>query len=188
MTIYYTGDRSGMLLPGTRFDLQPSPLQLSHCTQITGLCSSQEMANFFTNNFPNGIASHGVEYLLNNNNYLQDQNGNFLPYTNLSSSIEVIYELVRQTKFPELPSRFECAFAFEDPTYARTFFQNQSLAVYEITGSARIFKGDMTLLKIGPNHLATLILAEKYWSGLIVDQSKVEVLIECPAVIGSRVL
>lgn len=187
MTIYYTADRSGMLQPGTRFDLQPTPVQLSQCTQIAGLCSSQEIASFFSNNFPNGIARHGIEYLLNNNNYLQDQNGNFLPYTNLSSSIEMIYEYVRQIKFPELPSRFNCAFAFEDPSYARNFFQTPSLAVYEITGSARIFKGDMTLLKIGPNHLVTMILAEKYWSGLIIDTSKVEVLIECPAVIGSRV-
>lgn len=188
MTIYYTGDRSGLLQPGMSFNLETIPTELSQCKQIPGLCSSSEMANYFNNNFPRGIARHGKEYLLNNNNYLYDQYGRPLPYTNLSSSIEVIYEFVRQLKFPELPSRFECAFAFEDPSHPRIFFQAPSLPVYEITGSARIFKADMTLLKIGPNHLATLVLAEKYWSGLIVDPAKVEVLIECPAVIGARVL
>lgn len=187
MTIYYTGDRSGLLQPGMRFNLQLPPQQLALCSQVSGVCSSQEMSSYFQTNFPRGIARHGVEYLLNNNNYLQDQTGNYLPYTNLSSSIEVIYEFVRQTKFPELPSRFECAFAFEDPSYVRTFFKNAALPVYEISGDTKIFKGDMTLLKIGPNHLATLVLAEKYWSGVIIDPQQVEVLIECPAIIGNRI-
>lgn len=188
MTIYYTGDRSGLLQPGMALNLHTIPNELSQCTQIFGLCSSTDMANHFHNNFPRGIARHGIEYLLNNNNYLYDQYGNALSYTNLSSSIEVIYEFVRQLKFPELPSRFECAFASEDPSYPRIFFQAPNLPVYEISGSARIFKADMTLLKIGPNHLATLVLAEKYWSGVVVNPATVEVLIECPATIGVRVL
>lgn len=187
MTVYYTGDRSRLLTPGMTFDLQTPPAQLSQCQQVLGLCSIQEMSTYFHTNFASGVSRHAIEYLLTNNNYLQDQNGNFLPYTNLSSSIEVIYEFVRQLKFPDLPSRFQCAFAFETPSQAHSFFQDSSFPVFEISGRARTFKGDMTLLKIGPNHLSTLVLAEKYWSGLIVDPSKVEVLIECPAVIGVRV-
>lgn len=169
------------------FDLQVPPRQLAQCTEVAELYSTQELAIYFQENFPRGIASHGIEHILNNN-FLKDQNGDFLPYTNLSSSIEVIYELVRQLKFPERPSRFECAFAFNDPLRAREFFKNAVLPVYEISGSARIFEGDMTLLKIGPSHIATLCLAEKYWSGKVINPATVEVLIECPAIIGNRVL
>lgn len=188
MTIYYTGDRRGHLSPGMTLDLKNPPNEITQCTQITNLCSFGEMNVFFQNNFPNGISSHGVEYLLRNNNYLYDQNSNPLSYTNLSSSIEVIYEFVRQTKFPNLPSRFTCAFACETKTQPRIFFNNPTLPVYEISGNSRTFKADMTLLKIGPNHISTLVMAEKYWSGLIVDPATVEILIECPALIGSRVL
>ncbi|WP_337026093.1 DUF2441 domain-containing protein [Pantoea eucrina] len=188
MNTYYTGDRSRLLQPGMRFDLKPTPSQLSQCVQVSGVCSLQEMSMYFNSNFPAGVSQHGIQYLLNNDNYLQDASGNFLPYTNLSSSLEVIYEFVRQLKFPELPSRFQCAFAFEASSYARSFFQDSTIPVYEISGSGRIFKGDMTLLKIGPNHLSTLVLAEKYWSGTVINPSAVEVLIECPAEIGNRVL
>ena len=186
--IYYTGDRSGSLSPGMTFNLKNPPHEITQCNQITNLCSSSDIGVFFQTNFPDGISNHGVEYLLRNNNYLYDTNGNPLSYTNLSSSIEVIYEFVRQTKFPELPSRFKCAFAFEKPNQPRVFFNNPILPVYEISSNARTFKGDMTLLKIGPNHISTLVMAEKYWSGQIVDPTTVEILIECPALIGNRVL
>lgn len=186
--VYYTGDRSGLLSQGMTFNLQNPPHEITQCTQITNLCSSGDIGGYFQSNFPSGISRHGVEYLLRNNNYLYDQNSTPLPYTNLSSSIEVIYEFVRQTKFPELPSRFTCAFAFETSKQPRIFFKNPTLPVYEISGNARIFKGDMTLLKIGPNHISTLVMAEKYWSGQIIDPTTVEILIECPALIGNRVL
>lgn len=189
MTIYYTADRSGQIRTGQKFDLYSKPQNFQNARVIQGVYDHTDLSNYLQTYYPSGISLHGMRYLLENENYIYAAAGEFVNgVTSLSPAIEITFELIRRHNFPEAPSRFTCAFACESPQNCLDFFNIQSLPVFEITTTNKTFRGDMSFLKLGANHAATEVLANMYWSGKIMNNSQVEILVEAPATIGNKVL
>lgn len=186
MTIYYTADRSRQLHPGMTLPLYQLPQNLSSAHLVQNMYDLNDLEKMLTDHYPLGISVHGMRYLLNNENYLYE-NGVPTAYVTFSPAVEIIFENFRRAHFPERPSRFQCAFGCRTPDEAIRFFGDPDLPIFEISTANRVFIADETFLKIAPNHLATLILANRYWSGDISTTPRLEVLIECDANIGNKV-
>ncbi|ELY1591600.1 DUF2441 domain-containing protein [Proteus mirabilis] len=148
-------------------------------------CKKEELEIYLSEFFPSGISFHGMRYLLNNNNFVNSANEE--PAIALSPAIEIIYETIRRSEYPEKPSRMTCAYACQTIDDAKNYFNEPDIPIFEISTNNKWFIADSALLKIGHNHLSTLVMARKYWSGLISETPELEVLVECPAIIGNRV-
>jgi hypothetical protein len=131
------------------------------------------LANKMEEYYPFGISRHGHQYLLKGNN----------PN---SSKIEIIFELIRICKFPELPSRFVSMFAWGSVLEAVAFknkyrSKHPHAKVFRVDVDERfIFKGDMNLLRASSSNIEMVSLAEKYWSGGRSANPQIEVLIPLP--------
>ncbi len=184
---YYTADRTKLIKKGDIFDLYTKPRNLP--SAITAIderfCKKAELKSYLSEFFPSGISYHGMQYLLDNNNLISS--GYAEPLITLSPAIEIIYETIRRSEFPDKPSRMTCAYACLTIQDAQNYFNDASLPIFEISTNKKYFIADSSLLKIGSNHLSTLVMARKYWSGSTSEDPQLEVLIECPAVIGERV-
>ncbi|MDM2993412.1 MULTISPECIES: DUF2441 domain-containing protein [unclassified Citrobacter] len=186
MTTYYTADRLRQLQTGMALPLYQSPQNLYSAHLVQDMYALSDLESMLAAQYPSGISVHGMRYLLNNENYLYD-NGSPTAYVTYSPAVEIIFDNFRRAHFPERPSRFQCAFGCESPDEALRFFGDTSLPVFEISTTKKVFIADETFLKIGPNHLATLALAKKYWSGDVSTTPRLEVMIECEAQIGGKV-
>ncbi|HBL5507400.1 TPA: DUF2441 domain-containing protein [Enterobacter hormaechei] len=186
MTIYYTADRLRQLQAGMTLPLYQLPQNLNSAFLVQDMYDLSDLENMLADQYPLGVSFHGMRYLLNNENYLYE-NGLPTAYVTYSPAVEIIFENFRRAHFPERPSRFQCAFGCESPEEALRFFGDSNLPVFEISTANRVFVADETFLKIAPNHLATLFLAKRYWSGDISTTPKLEVMIECNAEIGNKV-
>ena len=186
MNIYYTADRTRQLHAGMTLPLYQLPQNLNGALLVKDMYDRSDLEEFLAGHYPLGISAHGIRYLLNNENYLY-KNGVPTEYVTYSPAVEIIFENFRRAHFPDKPSRFQCAFGCTSPDEALKFFGDLSLPVFEISSTKSVFVADETFLKIAPNHLATLILAKRYWSGDVSTTPKLEVMIECEASIGAKV-
>ena len=100
MTDYFHVDRLGILQPSQIINLVKysdiEPLYL------------QEHVDFL---FPDGVTKHGDHYLL------QQLAGQELS----ESKIEIIFEYIRRSGFPDRPSRYQSVFAFSTLAEAKCF-------------------------------------------------------------------
>lgn len=154
-----------------------------------------ELQNFFTQDdaknlidslYPNGLSSHGRQYLYDKYEWLYDQQGK--SYVSYLHIIEVTFELVRLLKFPDKPSRFTSLFGCETLEDARRFKTercNNSGEIYKVS-TDKFFKADMHLL-----YTATIpgniIIAEKYWKGEASSNPFWEILMQAPVAIIEKV-
>lgn len=184
---YYTADRTKVIKKGDIFDLYTKPQNLPSAIAAIDerFCKKEELKSYLSEFFPSGISYHGMQYLLDNNNFISSNYPE--PLITLSPAIEIIYETIRRCEFPDKPSRMTCAYACLTIQDAQNYFNDASLPIFEISTNKKHFIADSSLLKIGSNHLSTLVMARKYWSGSTSEDPQLEVLIECPAVIGERV-
>ncbi|EPX8934425.1 DUF2441 domain-containing protein [Morganella morganii] len=184
---FYTADRSKVIKKGDVFDLYTKPQNLQNALSMIDptFCDKDELEAYLSEFFPSGISRHGMQYLLDNNNHIRSNYKE--PLITLSPAIEIIYETIRRNEFSEKPSRMTCAFACQSIPDAQNYFNDASLPIFEISTKNKYFIADSSLLKIGHNHLSTLVMARKYWSGSTSEAPQLEVLIECPAMIGERV-
>jgi hypothetical protein len=187
MQTFFTADRSMRLASGMTLELFQKPQNMKQALQVRDVFDHADLEALLAKEFPEGISRHGMQYLLDNNNYRHLNGATDFEWVRYSPAVELIFEYVRKADFPELPSRFTCAFACDTPEEAGAFFGNQSLPVFEIKTSLRVFRADENFLKISPHHLGTILMAKRYWSGEMSANPKVEVLLECPAVIGRKV-
>jgi hypothetical protein len=139
--------------------------------------------------FPDGISNHGNHYLSEKIRYWHDYESNdrFLPCT---LTIEMVFELVRRSGYPHLPSRFQSLFAFETLQEAQKFqteYSKSESKIYLIEAD-NYSKHDMSLLTIGFNSIIGITLGEKYWNGGQSEHPVWEVLLKLPVTIINEVV
>jgi hypothetical protein len=120
--------------------------------------------------FPDGLSQHGLGYLFWQGPLVSPlqpgiYDANAIGQMN-SHAIELIFEFVRRTAFPDRPSRHQSIFAWETRDDAVRFAQGQGLTgavIWEIQGECS-FKADMNLLHLG-TALQASFAAHSYWKG-----------------------
>lgn len=151
---FYTVDRVGSLTEG----------QLVLATPLADLpqANSAELRRWY----PDGLARHGSSYLFGS------QGG---PLT-INTAIELLFEMVRRTDYPDAPSRFCSVFACDDLADARKFAQEHQI---QSPGETKLWKvehvgprmrADMELLSLPGRPIDAFAMAGAYWSGSPIDQ------------------
>jgi len=144
-----------------------------------GFFSAEEYENTIKRLYRRGISTHAEFYL--QSDYLVP--GLFgTSILRHSFFIEATFEMVRQGKFPNEPSRFESAFAcvsLEEAMSLIRKLRNQSCDIYKVSSPNYQIR-DMSFLVLGRNIVSNLILAEKYWQGNRSERSDLEVLMQPP--------
>ncbi len=127
MPAFFHFDRSQRLVAGQRIALDRNCLStVPHLVEL----------------FPDGLSQHGVSWLLQ-----QPAIGND------TSAIEMLFEFVRRSFFPETPSRFQSVFACETAEAARNFAARYSVGplpgrVWEVEAADGVW-ANMGLLSLG---------------------------------------
>lgn len=163
MLIFYHVDRNMSLKQGQKIelvhynDIKPEKLQ-KHVDQL----------------FPKGFSSHGEKYFLQYKiiKFLQSKKNPNIIETNMDSIniiIEILFEYIRRSNFPDKPSRFQFLHAFQSIDNTINFrkeFCNSKGYIWKVECD-NYFKADMNLLNLGNcSSLELSYNANKYWSGL----------------------
>jgi len=83
------------------------------------------------------------------------------------ATIEILFEYVRRSCFPDKPSRFTSVFAWETLDQARAFRKRYGEGpIWEVECDERPFRADMNLVTLGKSVLTLSYSAHRYWSGL----------------------
>ncbi len=180
---FYTVSRKDIsnLKELTLFDSSPDEIY-----EVTNLFTQNEAKHKIKELFPNGISSHGKQYLHDKYNYIYDANKT--SYVSYLHIIEITFELVRQIKFKDKLSRFESIFGWETIEEAIKFRLEKGKPtdkIYKVSTKSFV-KADMNLL-----YTATIpgniIIAEKYWNGESSQNPCWEILMTAPVKILSEI-
>lgn len=149
MALFYHIDRRGTLaldsvIDLTRYnDIEPEILQ-QHVDML----------------FPDGVSQHGETYLLKGQT----------PANGINPVIELLFEYVRQSGYPNIQSRFQSLFAFGSVGDAREFRERygggQGIIYRVECNESRAFKADMNILTLNNSLLVLSYRAHCYWQGL----------------------
>ena len=166
----YTVDRKGTLNPGDICDLV-----------VYDDINPKSLANHVSSMFPGGVSAHGERYFLQNSAHS----------TIISPMLELVFEYVRRSKFPHLPSRFQCMFAMDSVAAANQFkhqYDCNDAPVYRVESQTTTIKVDMTLLT-AQTVLVTSHFGHLYWSGEKHPEIEPfwEYLLRCPVTVCERV-
>ncbi|WP_379963398.1 hypothetical protein [Epilithonimonas sp. UC225_85] len=135
--------------------------------------------------YPQGISRHGEMYL--HTPFLSV--GENLRYTPNELTLETVFELVRQLKFPERKSRFVCSFGcltLEDAKFILNKTFNGIGNIYKVK-CENYSEADMNLVRQTGSVIGLQIIAEKYWSGKSSRNPFWEVLMENPISIIEKI-
>ena len=166
----YTVDRLGALASGMECGL------VEHQDIIP-----KAIADLIKEFCPGGISRHGDRYLASmpSGDSVTDAN------------TEMLFELVRQAKYPDRPSRYQSIFAVDTIDAARLFagtYGNCQCNIYQLN-SPGAFRADMGLLDARYSEVRKVWHANRYWQGLPHPDAQPfwEYLVPCPVVIGALV-
>ncbi len=161
-------------------------IEKSIFTKNDGYFSLEETERKLNSLFSNGISYHGKQYLLDQCLPVYDNAQKaYFPHMPM---IELIFELTRQIKFNDKPSRFESIFGCETLEEAKQFRQNRrnnNFKIYKVSAES-YFKADMHLLS-ATSIAGNMVLAEKYWNGESSKNPFWEILMKPPVKILSEV-
>lgn len=170
---FYTVDRLHRLHQGMIIDLHKRE-------KITPPTLEDHVARLF----PEGVSEHGKIYFLGS-----EARGNVT-----NSSIELLFEYVRQSHFPELTSRFQSFFAWEGLSDAKKFkslYASNGAKIWEVTTEQAYFIGNMRLLDSNQTNLYYSYFAHQYWSGNSgppeLPGTLWEALLSLPVTIGRQI-
>jgi hypothetical protein len=177
MSIFYTVSRRGPIekeiIEGIK-DFPDTPIW-----NVKDIFEKQEVLDFVSINYPNGLSQHGIQYMIEKVDFPQYEGNNFAPYM---WTIEFIFEMVRQIHFPNLPSRFISIFGCIDLNSVLEFRNNygrQESYIYKVE-CKDYFKADMNLLKLGPSLVGSILFAKKYWQGESTENPFWEYFLQFP--------
>jgi hypothetical protein len=105
--------------------------------------------------FPDGVTDHGESFLL------QDRP------VRANDVIDLLFEYVRRSEFPDRPSRYQSVFGSPNLEAAKAFreeFGRANDPIWEIEAD-RHFVGDMRHLTLAGSALAISYRAHRYWLG-----------------------
>ena len=180
MATLYTVSRNVTFEEGAILSLK----RLDTATEdLSKLSDFQEVEEYLSLNYPEGLSRHGFKYLLEKNNH-QDE-----PIDN-DTAMEMLFEMVRMLKFPQKNSRFNSFFGFESLDGARDFRKkngNPQDPIYKIE-CQHYFRMDMNWLKLGASPLKGLMFAQNYWKGIASENPHWECLIKFPIQIVEEVI
>lgn len=185
---FYTVDRSGNLRPGMPILLRTDYSQENIWT-VKGVYNEKDVISRINELYPNGLSEHGVLYLIRQGLVIFDNGSRQpLPITHTTPMIEAIFELVRRSEFPHLPSRMQSMFAWCDLQDALTFRDSCAVPhkIYRVK-SEHTFVADQNLLYLGGSVIGSYELARKYWSGETSRNAKLEAVIPLPAIVGEAI-
>ena len=191
MTKFYTLDRSGTLSENQIVNLVNISTD-SLLVEIKNLLNRESIVSRGNELFPEGISRHGEQYLLLKKLIVNNPNGLPSDLTPTNPMIEIIFELVRKSMFPHLPSRMQSIFCWQTLDDLKKFTNdlgfpdNRRLNVFEVE-TDNFFIGDMKLLYLGGQGIHAMSLACMYWSGERTLNPHLEVLVPLPVQVGSRV-
>ena len=135
----------------------------------------EEVIKLSNSTYPEGISEHGNHFL-------------FREACN-DSLIESIFELVRQKDYPNMPSRFQSFFAVDIDGLTKlrqsNSFKDTEYPIYEVNAD-RYVRLDMNWLA-GTCFLTINYFAQKYWSGEISKDPKIEYILIPPISILKKI-
>lgn len=132
--------------------------------------------------FPGGLTRHGRHYCAQDL-YAEDDHGLW------DVSCELLFELVRVTRFPERPSRFQSVFGFEALRDLERFVDSYVDPPYTVwrVAADRSFVADMKLVDV-EDVVHGARQADYYWRGrTYVERPLWEVLLVPPVEVVERV-
>jgi hypothetical protein len=145
---FYTLDRMRSLHVG-----QVIALEIFNDVEPAGL---NEHVNMM---FPKGVSKHGELYFLRPSPAVGD------PALGVSPAIELLFEYVRRSAFPERPSRFQSLFAFDSEQESVQSQAEFGDGIVWQVEAEQSFRADMRLLSLGSSILVASWNAHEYWSG-----------------------
>lgn len=172
MQTFFTVDRAGLLRENLEIsltkhqDIKPQELQL-HSNSL----------------YPDGVSFHGATYLIKPNS-----RGNIS-----SPAIELLFEYVRRSNFPQMPSRFQSFFACATLAEAQQFrvnFGRPEQQIWTVYSQEDSFRVNMKLLDNNQTTLYCSYLAHEYWQGNAGPTQLGqfwEMILRLPVKIGQRV-
>jgi hypothetical protein len=164
---YFHVDRSGALSKGQELTLHdPSTLPPLPWDNLR-----DPLMKLLAELFPDGLTYQGLGYLYYQHLLFPHPGQGVSPGPEAeamrSRIIELLFELVRRTEFPERPSRLESVFGWETEEDARQFVASRpdtgQAVIWEVEGES-VFRADMELLRLF-TPLVSWWLARRYWSG-----------------------
>lgn len=178
MPTYYTVDRSNKLKAGAVIN---PDTDFSNCRffPVEGNFDRIDLERLTKQLFPLGLTEHGKRYLLNEYLILQTPQGP-APVVPHIPMIELVFELVRRSFFPDKPSRLACIFGWEKYEEAVEFQRQHGAGTICRTEAEGFFRGDMNLLLLGGAGISAIQFAAKYWNGGSGPQPRWEVLLIPP--------
>jgi hypothetical protein len=154
---------------------------------ILGVHEKAEALVHLHNYYPQGLSYHGRQYLLDRYHRVQDGYGN--DYTIHVPVMELAFELMRLSQFPEKPSRFTSFFGCETVEDAITFRGKYGDGQGEIwvVACEEYFRADMNYLYLGAGIPSTFVYTERYWRGEASTTPFWEILMQGPVAILEKV-
>jgi hypothetical protein len=178
MAKFYHLDRGNTLKEGQVVNL----IKYNNIECGNDLKLSLELQQHYDRMFPDGVTFHGNQYFVNGNNF-----------AGTNPSIELLFEYVRRSDFPTLPSRFQCFFAvnnLDDMNILINIIGKKypNYTIWEVECD-KFFRGDMNLLYASSSSLGMSYLANKYWKGTTVynDRAVWEYLLVPPVKVIKKI-
>jgi hypothetical protein len=178
----YSVDRRGFCKVGGTLDLmRESPLPGRRIVEFPNFMSAEAFVDNLSSLFPEGLSFHGWAYLSAD---LLIQPQGYPVVAAYEPALEIIFEVMRLSKFAHAPSRFQSYFAWETKEAAKEFANGSP--IYEVE-SETCFRADQAWLRLGYQGAMTLLFAERYWSGVSSVTPRWEILLTPPVHVLSRV-
>lgn len=156
----YSADRRGLYQTGPLGLMLKSPFHGARFLKShRGDFMAEDVYEHVLQMFPEGLSIHGWAYALEQNWVQNDQGEAFL---RCSHAIELVFEYVRRANFPELPSRLQSYFAFDDIDRVARF--SPGSPIFEVH-PASMFKADQTWLNVSDQLAVASFNANQYWLG-----------------------
>lgn len=145
--------------------------------------SDMELLDYSThayNLFPDGVSFHGQRHFLDANAQITEKN----------NALELLFEQVRRSAFPERPSRLQSMFAVETLCDAKKFCSDYGAGLIYKVKAGVVFRADMNLLCWEGSVLTMLWRAHRYWKGEagMEKPPRWEWLLKCPVKICEQVI
>lgn len=180
MVVSYHVDRSNELEVGDILELEEDPF----VNPVNKVVPDENEASAIEKTYPEGLSRHGnrYAYLTIGSNPSIDVEGDTVPcigvweLENTETGMQVrrtreptnaiyewVFELVRKSKFPEQPSRFQSFFGFETRDAATSFQSGTGAQIVEVEHEEG-FTADMDLISC-QSYADGLHQASQYWQG-----------------------
>lgn len=175
---YYSVDRRGFYKVGGALELyQSDPYsRIIYESEVPSFTQS-DVSEHLTRLFPKGLSLHGWEWMATRNDVVK-ANENGQHYVRHEIAIELVFEFVRRSSFPAVPSRLESYFAFKSLEAAKAFAPSGK-PIYRVEAAAT-FRADQRWLLIGLQGARGSFCAHQYWAQIPSSEPHWEILLSGP--------